>query len=167
MQRQMVTITEGETSLTWLPPHLLSFCLSPWWCVMFRGDNRCHGETPLVSALWGTLMTHTQKMCVCTHTHIQPFEHKQFILWTMGTTDDSPVFSPFSTFTSYLLFSFTFSFLSAFSHTHIHLPHFWTTVPLGDQTSSSPLKSLSVSFCVSALLKCSFFQHWVQMSDLT
>lgn len=55
------------------PPHPpLSFCLSPWWCVMFRGDNRCHSETPLVSALWGTLMTHT-------HTHkctrIHPFNH--------------------------------------------------------------------------------------------
>lgn len=42
---------------------LFPFHLPPWWCVMFpRGDNRCHGETPLVSALWGTLMTHT-------HTH--------------------------------------------------------------------------------------------------
>lgn len=85
------------------PPHPpLSFCLSPWWCVMFRGDNRCHSETPLVSALWGTLMTHTHTQ-MHTHTPIQPCEHRQLILWTLRTTDDSPLFSPFSTSISLFL----------------------------------------------------------------
>ncbi len=129
----------------------LSFCLPPWWCVMFRGDNRCHGETPLVSALWGTLMTRT-------HTNAHAYTHSTVWAQAAHSLDhgNHQWFSTPLTFLylhQFLSFSSSLSLSSSLllSRTHIHLPHFWTAVPLADQTSSSPLKSLCLFLFVSNL----------------
>lgn len=80
-----------KPSQMWAPPLLpLPFFPKPWWCVMFLGDNRCHGENTLVSALWGTLHTHT-------HTHI----------WSTNSSFSAP-WEPLMTL--FFLFSLTSTF---------------------------------------------------------
>lgn len=143
------TQTEGKTSETWAPPRFFLFCPSPWWCVMFRGDNRCHGEPPSVPALWGTLMTHTRTRIrtlnrVSTSSSFSGPWEPQMTLHSSRLSLPPSVsffFFPSLSLRSSLLLS----------RTHSHLPQFWATVPLGDVTSSTLLKSLCLFPFVSTL----------------
>lgn len=76
----------------------------------------------------------------------------------MGTADEVPLLSPFSTSIGFSSPSFPLSSSLLLSHDHIQPPHFWTVAPLGDQTSISLLKALClflfVCLCFSIESRC-------------
>lgn len=150
---QTVTIVEAETNES--PPPTPFFSL-----VSLCGGVSCFGgiigvgETPLVSALWGTLMTHTNP----TDTHST--------LWAQATLSlDHGNHRWISTLLTFLYLHQLLSFSPShsppssllLSHTHIQ-PHHWITVPLVDQTRISLLKSvclfLFVSLCFNIESRC-------------
>lgn len=119
VKQSLYSVMEGETCETRAPPFFTLSISLPGGVSCFGGDNRCHGETPLVSALWGTLMTHTHKY-TRTHTYSTMWAQAAHSLdhgnhrWLSTPL----IFLCLYQFLSFFSFTFSFLFIAFMAYTH-------------------------------------------------